>query len=288
MKVLIIGSSGLVGRALFEKFSNDHDVIGTFNSGNFAGGIKMDIRDKSMTQDIIRRLCPNLVLQPASLTAVDLCEGNRRLAWEVNVVGTRNVAAACAKGGIKLVYFSSDYVFDGKDGPYKEEDELCPVNYYGRTKLEAEQVVQEIARDYLILRVSGLYGWDERGSNYVMQVYNALKAGERIKAAVDLKGKPTFVGYIADTTYELIERKRRGVYHIAGRDILSRFEIATGVATTFKLDKRLISKTKAEALKQRALRPLNSILDTQKIEKELGERPMGFREGLLNMRGELH
>jgi dTDP-4-dehydrorhamnose reductase len=266
MKVLIIGGSGLLGMKLWEVCEEkNYDVYASFHQNPITrkNCFQMDITRKKDVFHVLRKVSPDWVVHTAAYTNVDDCEKNRNRAFDVNVKGTENVANAVEKIDAKLVYISTDYVFDGEKGFYKEDDLVNPVNYYGLTKLEGEKVVKNICRNFAIARTSVIYGGNKR--NFVTWVIEHLAKGEQINIVTDQFVSPTFNVDLAEQLLGLIRNDERGVFHTAGRERISRYDFTMVVADVFGLDKDLINPVKMDDVHWLARRPLDSSLDVSKI-----------------------
>lgn len=233
----------------------------------------------------IERVSPDAVIHCAAFTNVDQCEIEREKAWNVNVLGTEKVAAACQKTGAKLVYVSTDFVFDGKKGRYTEEDEPNPVSWYGKTKLEGEQKV-EIIDNYVIARTSVLYGWHKR-LNFVTWVIYQLKNENPIRIVTDQYTCPTLADNLADCLIELCVHNGYGLYHVTGSERINRYEFALKIARIFGLDTTLITPIRSEELNQKAERPKDSSLSTEKVKSVVDTPLLNIDEGLKRMKNEL-
>lgn len=266
MKVLIIGGSGLLGMKLREVFEeNNYDVYASFHNNPIAGKncFQMDITQKDDVFHVLEKASPDVVVHTAAYTNVDGCEKNRRQAFDVNVRGTENVASAVEKIGAKFVYISTDYVFDGEKGFYKEDDLANPVNYYGLTKLEGEEVVKKICSNFVIARTSVLYGSNKM--NFVTWIIDQLEKGEQVNIVTDQYVSPTLNVDLAEQLMGLIEEDSSGVFHAAGGERISRYDFTMVVADVFGLDKGLISPVRMEDFNWLAKRPVDSSLDVSKI-----------------------
>ena len=268
-KILVIGASGLLGKALYNEFVKDYKVRGTYLKRKKSGFVKLDIRNKKEVQKLFAEIKPDIVFQPAAEPHVDLCEKEKVLTYATNVAGTKNVVESCLAANAKLVYFSSDYVFDGKSGPYKETDKPNPVSEYGRQKAECESIVKEKLKDYIIVRMTAVFGYDADSSNFVMQMIKTLNDKETRKVPVDQYSNPTYVRDIAIACRALIEGNKRGVYNLAGDENINRCEFAAMIADVFGFDKSLIIPVKTSGLGQIAKRPLNCGLYNGKIKKDI-------------------
>jgi len=229
-----------------------------------------------------------MIVNAAAMTNVDACETQRELAWKVNVVGVENLVEIARRINSLLIHISTDYVFDGKNGPYKETDRVNPINYYGKTKQAGENVILAAGIPAAILRTIVVYGTGINiKNNFALWVINSLREGKNIRCVDDQIANPTHVGDLASGVVKVIERDRPGLYHIGGANAVSRNEFAVKAAEIFGLNPALIQKVKSVELNQIAQRPLVTSLVTAKAEKELDFRPMTLAEGLELMKREL-
>jgi len=284
-RTAVIGSSGLVGQALMRVLEhNGHEVTGTYATEARDGLTPLDISDGAQVRDYFRRVQPQTVFLTAALTHVDYCEAHPEETFRVNVDGTKNVAGEAARYGSRLVFYSTDYIFDGKNGPYDEQAQPCPVSVYGKSKLEGERVIQEALEDYLILRTTIVYGWNRRSKNFAMQVYQNLLAGTPMQVPEDQVGNPTLVDYLAEASVRLVQQKARGVVNVVGKDLLSRAEFGKALARVFGADPKLILPVATPDLKQHAERPLRGGLKVEKLGRLLGTEAMSLEEALKRLR----
>ncbi len=291
MKLLITGASGLYGSKLarlalakgIEVYSSDIQSLSVY--GNF---VKLDISGKEAVEEAFKAIKPDVVVHAATLTDVDKCETNKELAWKVNVEGTKNIAEAAKSAGSFLIYISTDYVFSGEKGNYKETDVPDPINYYGLTKLKAEEIVQTQA-EYFIARPSVIYGSTPAAGkvNFALWLIETLRKGERVKIVTDQWNTPTLNTNLAEMTLEVIERRLTGIYHMCGATRVSRFEFAEKIADTFSLDKSLIDKVLSSQFTWPAKRPMDSSLDTSKAQMTLQSKPLDMTESLKKLKVEL-
>lgn len=284
-ELLVTGASGLLGNRIVDLAKNDHTIIPLHKTKPLhSNSIKLDITNLSDALSLFNKLKPNAVIHTASETNVDKCETEREHAWKVNVEGTRNIALACAKTNAKLVYISTDYVFDGEKGNYKEEDKPNPINYYGLTKLEGEKQVAQHCRNYAILRTSVLYGWHPWKQNFTTWTINQLKQNKEITVVEDHYNTPTLVDNLAEMALEVVEKDLQGLLHASGSERISRYEFAKQIAKTFNLNPHLIRPTRMSQLTTwTAKRPKDSSLNTSKIQKQLKTKPLNITEGLERM-----
>lgn len=286
VKALIIGASGMTGNALLGVLRRNHiEAFGTYHSSPVSGMIKLDVKDNDAVERCFDQIKPNLVfLAVNNVGGVDHCEDHPAEAWALNVTGTKSVASATARAKATLVYYSTDFLFDGKSGPYSEEDKPFPINVYGRTKWEAEQIIQAFVSDHLILRTTAVFGWKRESRNFAMTVWQGLSTGKPMRLADDQWGNPTFVDYLAETTFRLIERGAKGTLNVVGKDRMPRSELAKALAQAMGLDPALVISVPSSELKQRAPRPLQAGLKTDKLQRFLGTMPMDLNESLRRFR----
>jgi dTDP-4-dehydrorhamnose reductase len=273
-----------LGKHLVRDFSGLGEVFAADKYRDREGLYYADISERASVKEAFLKLAPGLVLLPASITGVDFCEQNQDLAWAVNTEGPKEVAVAAKRQGAFLVFYSTDYVFDGIKGPYSEEDRTNPINFYGRTKLEAERIIQKELKSFLIIRTCGLYGYEEGGLNYAMQIYSALKEKRTLRAARDQYGTPTYAEDLSRITCGLIKDKKEGIFNVAGPDYVNRAEFAGELADVFGFDRGMIREAKTEELKQAAARPKKGGLKTDKLRLDAGIKTMTLREGLFAMK----
>jgi dTDP-4-dehydrorhamnose reductase len=233
---------------------------------------------------------PDIVVHAASLTDVDKCELNKALAWRVNVEGTKNIAAASQEAGSFLIYISTDYVFSGEKGCYVESDAPDPVNYYGLTKLIAEEIVQTLPEtDFAIARPSVIYGSTPAAGkvNFALWLIETLRKGERVRIVTDQWNTPTLNTNLGEMTLEVIDRRLTGIYHLCGATRASRFEFAQQIADAFGLNKGLIDKALSSQFTWPAKRPVDSSLDTSKAQHTLNCKPLPMAAALEQLKHEL-
>jgi dTDP-4-dehydrorhamnose reductase len=291
LKLLITGASGLYGSKLaqlalakgIEVFSSDIQSLSVY--GEF---VKLDISEKTRVDESFKAIKPDVVVHAASVTDVDKCETNKELAWKINVEGTKNVVEAAHDAGSFLVYISTDYVFSGEKGLYKESDKPGPINYYGVTKLKAEEIVQTHA-EFFIGRPSVIYGSTPAAGkvNFALWLIETLQKGERVKIVSDQWNTPTLNTNIAEMTLEVLARRLNGIYHFCGATRVSRLEFAQQIADAFDLNKELIDSVLSSQFVWPAKRPMDSSLDTSKAQSTLKNKPMALSDALKQLKFEL-
>jgi len=284
---LIIGASGQVGEHLALAASlAEFETLGTYYSHPVEGMQQLDIRNRSDVQSLLTTVRPAVVYLPASLTNVDYCEMHPEKGYAANVIGVCNVVQAVNDIGARLVYFSSDYIFDGKAGPYHEDDPANPICEYGQQKVIAEHYVALHACDYLIVRTTVVYGWERQRKNFVCRLLSALEAGNILRVPVDQVGNPTYTPNLAQAVIELVCSGAKGVYHVVGPERVNRYEFACEAARAFGLDASLVKGVPTCELGQVAPRPLNAGMVAKKAANELKISLVGYKEGLTMMASE--
>jgi len=285
-KALVIGASGQVGRALIRVLEDSGiEAIGTYHSRQITGTHKLDVSDPDAVGSCFETVKPDVVFLTVNTEGgVDYCEDHPEEAEALNVVGTRNVATCTAQCGALLVYYSTDYIFDGEAGPYSEEDIPCAINTYGRTKWEAEQLVQTLVPTHLILRTTAVFGWDRASRNFAMQVWESLGSGTSLRVPEDQWCNPTLVDYLAEASVRLVQMGAEGIFNVVGRDRMPRSKLAKALARSMALDPALILPVPTSELGQVAPRPLQGGLRTEKLERTLGTEPLDLNESLKRFR----
>jgi dTDP-4-dehydrorhamnose reductase len=284
MRIFIVGASGFVGKIMFECLSREHEVYGSFYSNPLERLIHLDMTDLKAVKDILSSLKPDVIIHPAANPNVEYCEDHPMETRQVNVEGSRNLIETAREIGAKLVYFSSDYVFDGTNGPYSEDDVPNPINEYGLQKLAVEKLITKSLDNYLIIRITVVYGWERSGKNFVMGLINNLKNGSSMKVPCDQIGSPTYANNMVQAVKELIEADKTGIYHVVGTDVMDRYTFAKNVAEIFELDENLLIPVTTHQLGQKAKRPLKAGMKVDKAQKDVSIRLMTVREGLEDMK----
>jgi dTDP-4-dehydrorhamnose reductase len=274
MKVLVTGGTGLLGYWLVEAFlSKGFEVYATFNEKNPPGlearWVRMNLEDPGSIAGVAREVKPDILIHSAAYTDVDGCELNKAKAYRVNYLGTELLVKAF-RDLEYFVYISTDYVFDGERGLYKEEDPPAPVNYYGLSKLLGETAVRAVLSGRsIVVRISGLYGYSPTGKkNFGIIALEKLLRREAVEAFVDQWLSPTYIRFLAGALVKLTELKPTGVLHLAG-ERLSRYEFAVSLASVLGVEEELVKPRPLDSIKFPARRPRDSSLDVSKA-RELG------------------
>ena len=291
MRILVTGANGLLGGFLVpELAAHGHEVLATGlgpcrlpeTAGNSYRYRTLDITDATSVFDTFSEFSPEAVVHAAAITQADDCEKDPIRCWTVNVTATRFAAEAARRQGAFLVYISTDFVFDGVSGPYREEDAPAPVNYYGCSKLAAEKAVLSTLADSAVVRTVLVYGPSPNmaRSSLMGWVAKNLRAGQRIRVVSDQVRTPTFAGDLARGIRNIAERKSKGLWHVSGSDVLTPYEMAVRTADMLGLDKSLMERVDADTFSQPARRPLRTGFVIDKARRELGYSPLSFEEGL--------
>jgi len=289
-KILITGSNGLLGQKLVELLIPKAHVetIATARGENrlpVSKGyryLEMDITDPESVDQVLGTERPDVLIHTAAMTNVDQCEMEKDACWKLNVTATETLVTACAKYRIFLEHVSTDFIFDGTSGPYREEDAPNPVSFYGWSKYAAEKVVMSSEIGWAIARTVLVYGiaHDMSRSNIILWVKKSLEEGKNIKVVTDQFRTPTLAEDLALGCFLIADQEAKGIYHISGKDFMTPYEMALATADYFKLDASLISPTDASAFTQPARRPPRTGFNLTKSRNVLGYEPHSFREGI--------
>lgn len=295
MKIWVIGANGFVGRRILSHLaaSGVDEVFGCslrpdikLDAKNYTF-IQMDITNFPHIKELFRQFTPDVVINTSALSVPDYCETHQEEAYSVNVSAVKHLAECCRLYGSRLLHFSSDFVFDGKNPKlYTEEDLPNPVNYYGQTKFLSEQAIASICDNYAISRVVVVYGKALPGQhgNIFKLVKNRLENNQEIKVVSDQWRTPTWVQDIAKGVELLLPATHHGIYHICGGECLTIADIAYRVADYFHLDRSLIHPVTTEEMQEKTPRPLFSGLSIEKAYRDLGYVPASLEEGMEELR----
>jgi len=293
VRTLVVGASGFVGTHLMWTLGRRDDALGTsFSSKGASPSMndlwELDVRAPDAVSGLVADFHPEVVIHLAAISNIDWVSENESAAREVNVDGTRNVVSACEGVGARIVLLSTDYVFDGADGPYDEESLPNPVNAYGRMKLEAELEVLDSLLPHLVVRTSLVYGWPEpkQHPNFVSSAIERLRSGRGLDARADAVRTPVYVGDLVDLIVALVETDSQGVVNVASSDASTMFEFALAVCDEFKLDRSKVRSAGGPQNLEKAQRPLCCGLRTRRVSALLGRSPHDTRMGLSRMKRE--
>jgi len=270
IKILLTGATGLLGYNLLRLLlETGYEIIATYHNStlddflNDIAWVRVDLEDQEKIMQAVREVAPDVIMHAAAYTDVDGCEVNREKAYRINYLATSAIARIAGKVKAFVVYVSTDYVFDGEKGMYKENDLPNPVNYYGFTKLLGEVAISSILPETsLIVRTSGLYGYSPTGKkNFGIISFEKLLRGEEVYAFYDQILSPTYAYALAMELIKIVEKKITGIIHLAG-ERLSRYEFARTLAKVLGADEALIKPISVNDVKLIAKRPKDSSLDT--------------------------
>ncbi|NFI43654.1 SDR family oxidoreductase [Clostridium botulinum] len=285
-KVLVIGASGFLGKEVYNNFKIDsnYKVYGTYSKTIDNNFYYLDITDSNSIYNVFSLICPDIVIITAALTNVEFCENNKEKSYKINVYGIKNIAKVCKEYKSKVIYVSTEYVFDGINGPYDERDAVNPINYYGKAKLLGEKIIEKNIDNNLIGRTTVVYGWDISSKNFVMQLVKNLSENKSMKVPKDQISSPTYCPNLAKMIKECCDRDIKGILNLAGSDIMDRYTFAVKATEILGLNKELIIPIETEKLGQIAKRPLNAGLKINKAYNLLENKPKGVIEGLKELK----
>ncbi len=290
MKFLITGSNGLLGQKIIYDLLHrtGQEIIATSKGQNRisqkAGYLyePLDITDEKAVMQLVQHHQPDCIINTAAMTNVDACELDKEGCKKINIDAVSHLANAAEKVGAHFIHLSTDFVFDGLNGPYKEEDAPNPLSYYAWSKLESEKIVQESKVGWAILRTIIIYGVvdDAERSNVVLWTKSSLEQHKQINVISDQIRSPTLAEDLADACINAGLKRANGIYHVSGKETMSILDIAYFVADFFKLDKSFINPVTTAELNQAAKRPLVTGFIIDKAIRDLDYQPHSLEEGL--------
>lgn len=290
MNILITGANGFLGYYLTEQLlKSDYRVVATgkgpcrlpFSNYPDFQYEEMDFTDPYSIHDVFENIKPGVVIHAGAMSKPDECELDQMKAYLVNVEGTVQLLINSADIKSFFVFLSTDFVFDGEKGMYDENDIPQPVNYYGKTKLEAEEAVREYEFDWAIVRTVLVYGKNHSGHNNILKIIkDKLEGKEQYHLVDDQVRTPTYVEDLAKGIMMIIEKRAKGIFHLSGKDILTPYQMAIRTARYLKLDSSHLKSVTAASFSQPAKRPLKTGFNIDKAKRELGYDPVSFDEGL--------
>ncbi|MEE8425592.1 MAG: SDR family oxidoreductase [Elusimicrobiota bacterium] len=284
MRVLILGATGLLGLTMHRRWSaRGWSVVGTGIGPVPKGFETLDLLEFQQTRDFIRKCRADVVVCSASNPHVDFCEKNHDETRRLNVDAALEAGRAAREAGARFVFFSSDYVFDGEKGGYREDDPVSPLNAYGRQNRAVEEELLDWGEDALTVRLCGLFGWELVPRNFVLQVLSRLRDGRGVQGVVDQVYTPTYVEFLERAVGDLVEKKASGLFHLAGADAVNREEFARRIAEAFGLEGDIRGVKTSETFRPGAApRPERSTLDCSKAAAVVGPMP-GLQDSLRRM-----
>ncbi|WP_420317087.1 SDR family oxidoreductase [Ekhidna sp.] len=296
MKVLITGANGLLGQKLVQQYEDRSDVqvIATARgeNRNLSGSYiyeQMDITSSDEVDAIITNHKPDVVINTAAMTHVDHCELNPDDCWKLNVDAVDHLIKSCRKTESFIIHLSTDFIFDGKNGPYVEDDSPNPQSKYAESKLASEKLLASSGLKHAIVRTMLVYGivHDMSRSNIILWVKKSLEEKKEIKVVDDQWRTPTLAEDLAKGCILIADKKAEGVFHISGKELLTPYDMAIATADFFELDKSLIEKVDGSIFTQPAKRPARTGFILDKARMELGYEPVTFKEGLAILKSQL-
>jgi len=289
-KVVVFGSNGLLGQNLLARFNSEYSVFGcSLENSNFSlldiPYQKVDMINRSELTDFLMTTKPDIIINAAAYTDVDGSESKRELCWNTNVRAVENVIDAVESFKPLLVHISSDYVFDGQMGEYKEKDKTNPQGNYARSKMAAENIVTSSNLEYIIARTQVLYGTGNKVRlNFATWVISRLRNKQKIQVVTDQIGNPTYIGDLSEAIFRLIKNNEFGLFHISGSEKISRYNFAKKISEIFSLDDSFIEKITSTELKQMAPRPMDSSFIIDKLVNRLDWEPGDIESGLKRLK----
>ncbi|WP_343330443.1 SDR family oxidoreductase [Polaribacter staleyi] len=289
-KVVITGSNGLLGQSLLSlllKEKETYQVFGFSRGENRSGRtdfsyVSIDITEEDQLKKALLEIQPDFIINTAAMTQVDDCENQKEACDLLNITVVKWLSEVSEKLNAHLIHISTDFIFDGIKGNYKETDTPNPLSYYGLSKLKSEELLLKTKIDYTVLRTILVYGkvFDMSRSNIVLWVKSMLEQGKEITIVDDQFRTPTYVDDLALACKLSMDKKATGIFNISSNQLLSVYEIAQEIADTFKLDKNLIKPISTSTLNQTAPRPAKTGFDLSKTNKVLEFYPKSFKEDL--------
>jgi dTDP-4-dehydrorhamnose reductase len=284
MKILLLGHKGMLGSDLLTQMRLHHDVVGMDQD-------EIDITSAADCGKAIEDTAPQIIINAAAYTNVDGCEAAKEECFAVNAEAVKNIATACHSKNIRIIHFSTDYVFNGSaSSPYKEDENCDPINIYGASKLAGEQYLQSLAQNYIIIRTAWLYG--ANGKNFVRTILEKAKTTPKLTVVDDQIGSPTHTKDLAAAVDHLIEKNAQGIFHVTNRGSCSWYQFAVKILQEAGMDDVEVSPIKSEKLVRAAKRPANSVMSMQKFIATTGKAmqpwQLGLKDYLESMKARLH
>ena len=271
IKILVTGAAGQLGNSVVTQLTGKYELLATdINIHNIQNidtpSSVLDITDSEQVNRVLSQFTPDVIINLAAYTDVDGCELNPEKAYLLN---TKSVEWLSGRFKGQFIQISTDYVFDGHNGPYSENDTTNPISEYGKTKLEAENILQNSKNNWCILRTNVLFDYfRETEASFIKWIIDSLRSKKSINVVVDQWNNPTWTQNLAEIIELVINKNVKGIYNYGGKDYLNRFEFAKIITGIFNLDQILISPISTISLNQTASRPLRGGLKTEKIEKD--------------------
>ena len=264
MKHLVVGASGQVGSHLLRALEEStHSVVGTYHTRSCGNLIPLNLEDPANIRALLAEVRPNVVWMPAALPDVDRCQREPELSHRVNVEAVQALASEATAFGARFIFYSTDYVFDGSQGPYLEDDAPNPLQVYGAHKLEAERWLIANIPEVLVIRTAWVYSQEDNPRNFTFRIKQQLASGQRLKAATDQVSTPTSAEDLALRSLKAEQERLSGILHLVGPTRLSRYEWTVSLAQEFGYSTDIVDPILTKEVGLAALRPLNGGLVTR-------------------------
>ncbi len=270
MKLFVLGGSGFIGNELVQKASPSNEVLATYNNHNLIKQNFLPVKfsfpeNFEILKKIIIKEQPDVIINLIANTNLDYCENNKKNVYELNVIFTEKICKLCNEINSKLIHISSDYVFDGKNGNYNENDQTNPVNYYGYTKQLSEEITLKYSKN-VVIRTSSVYDLKLK-TNFLKFVFEKLNKNEKVFAFNDVFSTPILIDDLVDCILKIVTYDESGIFHISGDECVSRFEFAKIIAQKLGFPEELIVPISMKSVEQNISRPQNSCLNNKKIKE---------------------
>jgi dTDP-4-dehydrorhamnose reductase len=263
VKILLLGHKGMLGSDLFLKLNMGYEVVGLDKE-------EIDIVSASECEEAIKEIKPDIVINAAAYTNVDGCETAKDECFAVNAEAIKNIAGACRDKNIRIVHFSTDYVFDGTaKQPYKEDHQCNPINTYGASKMAGERYLQALSENYILIRTAWLYGVN--GKNFVQTILEKVKTTKKLTVVDDQTGSPTYTKDLATAVDLLITQNAKGIFHITNRGNCSWYQFAVKILQEAGIHDIDVTPIRSDKLQRPAKRPAYSVLSMQKFIQTTGK-----------------
>lgn len=293
MNILITGGTGLLGKYLIAAKSAHH-VRGVYlgkyvkKNNNGVEYINIDISSDDFEETALKDFSPDVIIHTAGIGNVDYCESHPEEAYNSIVKATEKMVVIANKCKSHLVFTSSNAVYDGENPPYSEEDKLNPLSMYGKLKVQAEKIVKDNSTEWSIVRPILMYGWNnlEERTNPVTWLIDKLSKNEKVNIVDDIFENPLYAGNAAEMVWKIVDIKAKGIFNLAGGEIVNRYQLAIATAEIFGLNKDLVKPVETSFFGSLFPRPKNTSFNTSKVEEKLHIRPLIVSEGLSLMKRE--
>lgn len=288
-RIFLTGANGLLGQKLIDLLDNhqDYELIASGRGASRLGDravryVSCDLEDKETVTKTLEQIRPDIIIHGAAMTHVDICEQNQEACYSANVLATKYLIDASQSFSPHFIFVSTDFIFSGEKELLTEEEDAAPVNYYGQTKLEAEELVKKSGLKWAIARTVLVFGISPglSRSNIVLWVKESLEQGKTIQVVNDQFRTPTLAEDLAMGCFLIAQKGAEGIFNISGPDLLTPYQMALEVADYFDLDQSLIQETDSTKFTQPAKRPLKTGFVIKKAQKELGYEPKTFRAAI--------